>query len=163
MKKYGKGTVLSIKEHFKCILWLLASLLWTEHKFNCGITRFKGGRADVEDDPCPGCPSTATTDENIEAVRTIILDNRRILIREVCRWCWNTIRLMPSKFYECFGHETGISKDCYKIAKFWAKTTSYIYRSKYVDDVQRQSRRSLVSSWLTRHKARVRTPDQASK
>ena len=45
--------------------------------------RFKEGREDVNDDYRPGRPSTPITDENIEAVKKIILDNRRITIREV--------------------------------------------------------------------------------
>ena len=45
--------------------------------------RFKEGREDVNDDARPGRPSTSTTDENIEAVKKMILDNRRITIREV--------------------------------------------------------------------------------
>ena len=44
-------------------------------------SRFKKGREDVNDDDRPGCPSTSTTDENIEAVRKMILDNRRITLR----------------------------------------------------------------------------------
>ena len=47
------------------------------------FNRFKKGREDVNDDGLPGCPRTSTTDENIEAVKKIILDNRRITIREV--------------------------------------------------------------------------------
>ena len=39
--------------------------------------RFKEGREDVNDDACPGRPSTSTTDENIEAVKKMILVNRR--------------------------------------------------------------------------------------
>ena len=45
--------------------------------------RFKEGREDVNDDACPGRPITSTTDENIEAVKKMILDNRRITIRDV--------------------------------------------------------------------------------
>ena len=44
---------------------------------------FTEGGEDVNDDIRPGRPSTSTTDENIEAVKKIILDNRRITIREV--------------------------------------------------------------------------------
>ena len=44
---------------------------------------FKESREDVNDDARPGCPNTSTTDKNIEAVKKIILDNRRITIREV--------------------------------------------------------------------------------
>ena len=49
--------------------WLrrLASLLWAENKFNCSITGLR----------------KAETDENIEAVKKMILFNRRITIREV--------------------------------------------------------------------------------
>ena len=39
--------------------------------------RFKKGREDVNDDTLPGRPSQSTTDENIEAVKKMILDNRR--------------------------------------------------------------------------------------
>ena len=45
--------------------------------------RFKEGREHVNDDGLPGRPSTPTTDENIEAVKKMILDNRLITIREV--------------------------------------------------------------------------------
>ncbi|KAA2237134.1 helix-turn-helix domain-containing protein, partial [Solihabitans fulvus] len=44
--------------------------------------RCKGGREDVNDDARPGRPST-TTDEKIEAVKKMIMDNRQITIREV--------------------------------------------------------------------------------
>ena len=45
--------------------------------------RFKKGPEDVNDDVLYGLPSTSTTYENIEAVNKMILDNRRISIREV--------------------------------------------------------------------------------
>ena len=46
--------------------------------------RFKEGREDVNDDARPGRPSTSTTNENIEAVKKMILDNRRITIKRDC-------------------------------------------------------------------------------
>ena len=45
--------------------------------------RFKEGQEDVNDDTCPGRPRTSTIYENIEAVKIMILDNRRITIKEV--------------------------------------------------------------------------------
>ena len=45
--------------------------------------RFKEGREDVNENARRGCPTTSTSDENIEAVRDMILDNRRITIRKV--------------------------------------------------------------------------------
>ena len=44
--------------------------------------RLKKGRENVNDYVRPGCPSTSITDENIEAKKKIILDNRRITVRE---------------------------------------------------------------------------------
>ena len=44
---------------------------------------FKEGQEDVNDDSRSSCTSTSTTDENIEAVKEIMSDNRRITIREV--------------------------------------------------------------------------------
>ena len=44
--------------------------------------RFKEDRKDANDDARHGRPSTTTTDENIEAAKKMILDNRRITIRE---------------------------------------------------------------------------------
>ena len=45
--------------------------------------RFKDGREDVNDDSRPDRPCTSTTSENIEAMKKMNLDNRRITIREV--------------------------------------------------------------------------------
>ena len=46
--------------------------------------RFKEGREDLKDDVCPDRPSTAANDVNIEAVKKMILDNRRrITIKKV--------------------------------------------------------------------------------
>ena len=70
--------------------------------------RFKEGQEDVNDIARPGRRSTLTTDENIEAVKKIILDNRRITI----------VRLMPNNFCSCFKHETCSREACSKIAKF---------------------------------------------
>lgn len=46
-------------------------------------TRFQEGREEVDDDGRPGRPSTSKTDENIDKVKDIVLQNRRITIREV--------------------------------------------------------------------------------
>ena len=55
--------------------------------------RYKEGQEDVNDDAHPGRPGT--TGENIEVVKKMILDNRRITIREVAD---DVFRLMPSSF-----------------------------------------------------------------
>ena len=45
--------------------------------------RFKEDKVDVNDDAHPGYLNTITTDENIEAVKKIILNNHRITVTEV--------------------------------------------------------------------------------
>ena len=44
---------------------------------------FTEGREEVNDDARPGQPSTSTTSENTKAVKKIVMENRRITIREV--------------------------------------------------------------------------------
>ena len=46
-------------------------------------SRFKEGRADVNDVASPGRPSTSTIEENIKAVVKMTLDNRWITVRKV--------------------------------------------------------------------------------
>ena len=45
--------------------------------------RFQDGREAVEDDERPGRPSTSTTDENVEKVKEMVMNDRRITIRAV--------------------------------------------------------------------------------
>ena len=45
--------------------------------------RFRDGREDVEDDERPGRPSTSTTDENVKKVKEMVMNDRRITIRQV--------------------------------------------------------------------------------
>ena len=46
-------------------------------------TFFTEGRQEVNDDAGSGRPSKSTTNENTEAVKKIVMENRRITIREV--------------------------------------------------------------------------------
>ena len=54
--------------------------------------RLKEDREDINDDARPRRPSTSTTNENIEAVKKVILDNRRIIIKEVADDIWHIVR-----------------------------------------------------------------------
>lgn len=45
--------------------------------------RFKSGRTSVESDPHPGRPVTAKTPENVERIRVLINQNRRLTVREI--------------------------------------------------------------------------------
>ena len=44
---------------------------------------FKEGREDINDDVHPGRPSTSTTDEYIEEVKKMILDNHRSTLKRL--------------------------------------------------------------------------------
>ena len=71
-------------QHLKCWLWRLASLLWAEHKLNFGITGLrKAEKVSMMMLVLVGSPSTSKTNENIEAVKTMILKTRRITIWDV--------------------------------------------------------------------------------
>ncbi|XP_018401191.1 PREDICTED: uncharacterized protein LOC108778481 [Cyphomyrmex costatus] len=45
--------------------------------------RFKSGREAVEDDTRPGRPSTSKTDENVDEIRQLLIENRKLTIREI--------------------------------------------------------------------------------
>jgi hypothetical protein len=44
---------------------------------------FKRGRTDLEDDPREGHPKSATTPEIIEQLHDMVLDDRRMKVREI--------------------------------------------------------------------------------
>ena len=45
------------------------------------VNEFKRGRASVEDDPRAGRPPTATTKENLDLARGMVMDDRRVSCR----------------------------------------------------------------------------------
>ena len=94
----------------------------------------------------------STADENIEAVKTMILGNRRIPVREVVDDVGISFGSCQAIFCEYFRQETCGSDDCSKIVKFWTKTKSHGHRSLDVDDIQR---RSLLKKIITAGKSRV--------
>ena len=76
---------------------------------------FTEGREDVTDDARPGRPSTPTN-ENTEAGKKILMENRRITIREVSEDAG--ILVMTYDFFGCFGSEACGSEVRSKIAEF---------------------------------------------
>ena len=45
--------------------------------------RFQNGREGVQDNECPGRCSTSITDEDVEKLKEIIINDQRITVREV--------------------------------------------------------------------------------
>ena len=74
--------------------------------------RFKKGQEDVNDNACSGRLSTSTTDENIEAVKKMILNNRRINITEFA----DDIGISFGSCQEIFTGVLGIKSTAAKIA-----------------------------------------------
>ena len=74
--------------------------------------RFKEGREDVNDVDRPGCHSTSTTDENIEAIKKMILDNRRITFTEAA----DDVRISFGSCQAIFTDVLGMKRAAAKIA-----------------------------------------------
>ena len=72
----------------------------------------------MNDDVRPCRPSTSAIDENIEAVKKMILNNRRITIREIGDDVGISFRSYQAFFTDIFEHETCVTEDCSKIVKF---------------------------------------------
>ena len=112
---------LNVQGHLKCWLWCLASLLWAETQVLLLLNRFKEGREDVHDDARSDRTSLSTTDENIEAVKEMILDNRRISIREVADDVGISFGSCQTIFNDVLGMEGSTAKIVSKLLHFEQK------------------------------------------
>ena len=87
-KKWIKETLLCFvpKIEIKCartfemLIVAFGESLASRTQVQLWYNRFKEDREDVNDDARPGRPSMSTADENIEAVKKMILHNHRITI-----------------------------------------------------------------------------------
>ena len=68
--------------------------------------RFQDGREDVEDAERSGRPSTSTTDENVEKVKEIVMNDRRITIREVA----DDVGISIGSCHEIFSNVLGMQR-----------------------------------------------------
>ena len=71
-----------LRNHCKCCRSVLGSLLYQERKYllQKGLSE---GREVIENLPHASRPSTSVNDDNIEKVKKIVFENRRVGIREV--------------------------------------------------------------------------------
>ena len=83
--------------------------------------RFKEGREDVNDNARPGRPSTSATDKNIEAVKKIILNKRRITIREVADKVGISFRSCQAIFTDILDMKHAAAKIVAKLLNFEKK------------------------------------------
>ena len=68
--------------------------------------RFQDGRGDVEDDERPERPSTSTTDENVEKVKEMVMNDRQITIREVA----DNVGISIGSCHEIFSNVLGMKR-----------------------------------------------------
>ena len=80
--------------------------------------QLKEVQEDINDDSRPGCPRTSTTDENIEAVKKMILDKCRIIIRDVVDEVGISFSSCQAIFTNVLGTKPANGDGCFKIAKF---------------------------------------------
>ena len=80
--------------------------------------RFQDGREDVEDDERPGRPSTLKTDENVEKGKEMVMNDRRITIREVA----DDVGISIGSCHEIFSNVLGMERVA---AKFVPKLLNF--------------------------------------
>ena len=93
-----------MQRHLKCCLAFGESTM-SRTQIQLWYQRFKEGRGDANGNARSGRPSTSITNENMEAMKKMILHNRQITIREVT----DDVGL-SNNFYGCFKHETSGSE-----------------------------------------------------
>ena len=67
---------------------------------------FKRGRQSLEDDPRSGCPATATSEENIDRVHLMVMDDRRLTVSHIA----NAIGISHERVENILHKELGMSK-----------------------------------------------------
>ncbi|XP_043285125.1 histone-lysine N-methyltransferase SETMAR-like [Venturia canescens] len=72
--------------------------------------RFKNGRESLEDDPREGRPSTSTTDDNVERVRTLVASNPRVSVETLSR----KLNISVGSVYHILHDVLGKKKICAK-------------------------------------------------
>ena len=87
--------------------------------------QFKEGREDVNDNPRPGRLSTSTTDESVEAVKKMILENRRITIRKVAEEVGMSVDACHAIFSDVLGMRRVSAKFVPKLLNFDQKAVAY--------------------------------------
>ena len=96
---------------------------------------FTEGREEVNDDTRPERPSTSTTNENTVAVKKIVMENRRITIREVAEHVGISVGSCHAIFSNILGLKRVAAKFVPKLLNFDQKTRHMIIAQEMLNDV----------------------------
>ena len=96
---------------------------------------FTEGREGVNNDARPGGPSTSTTNKNTEAVKKIVMENRRITIREVAKDVGISFGSYHAIFLDILGLKRVAAKFVPKLLNFDQKTRRMTIAEKMLNDV----------------------------
>lgn len=97
--------------------------------------RFQDGREDVEDDERSGRPSTSTIDENVKKVEKMVLNDRRITIREVADEVGISIGSCHNIFSNVLGMKRVAAKFIPKLLNFDQKNNRMNIAQELLNDV----------------------------
>lgn len=97
--------------------------------------RFQDGREDVEDDERSGRPSTSIIDENVKKVEKMVMNDRRITIREVADEVGISIGSCHNIFSNVLGMKRVAAKFIPKLLNFDQKNNRLNIAQELLNDV----------------------------
>ena len=100
---------------------------------------FTEGRGELNDDARFERPSTSTTNENTEAVKKIVMENRRITIREVAQVVGISIGSCHAIFSDILGRKRVSAKFVPRLLNFDQKTRRKTIAQEMLNDVNDDS------------------------
>ena len=72
------------------------------------LNEFQRGRTSVFDEPRPGAPKTATTEDNVNKIHDLVLADRRLKVREIAETVRHLKRLRGSYPARNMEHEKAV-------------------------------------------------------
>ncbi|CAH2000125.1 unnamed protein product [Acanthoscelides obtectus] len=96
------------REHFRAIIYynFQRQLSQQESTISRWCGEFKRGRVSLNDDPRVGAPKTAVTQENVDAVRKLIIEDRHVTYREIEA----SLKISKTSIQKILHEELGVRK-----------------------------------------------------